>query len=517
MLASQWGRSFVVTASDVDDITNHLLEKETPMTTRELAFYLIEKRLNSERVALQDRVKGTKLYKPSDIYHVGDVVVFSKFNFSSGEVVAVREGQSPEYGTFPVIQVRFSHEDGDAKLREFASGVANHALNNAPQELPKEVTTPLAAQDIFDAAGIEITGRVIEALRANKELKQVAGYWFPRELVLDVEIGTLHLAETVLDMNDGGPLTTEDIIEQIGGIGNAAMTLQVFSLNLAMSQDKRFDEVGPVGKILWYLRRMEPEAVQKAPALLQYKAIEYDEDLLTDEMVDLETELDDEHTPIDFVGKPTKATTTLLYPHRRVGTLPLNAKTRQIFPNARTPRIYVTLIDEMDGQKYVGWVVHEQRYVYGLIDYYTKHKLPVGAYVTIRRGDKEAEILLSYGAHKPRTEYIPIFVPNNEQILFENKRRSIGAEYDPLLILGVDDLAAIDALTKTYAHKNLLTIIKHMMQELGKLSPQGTVHFTTLYSAVNVLRRCPPGPIFALLQANPEFEEMGDHYWKLNA
>ncbi len=514
MLASQWGRTFVVTSADVDDITNHLLEKETPMTTRELAFYLIEKQLTKEKSNAQDRFKRAKVYKPSEAYKVGEKLFFSKMGFEVGEVIAIREGVSPGEGNFSVITVQF--EEGRGK-REFASLLKNdHPLNSAAQELPQKQQL-LTPTEIFENNGIEITGRLIEALRANKDLKQVAGYWFPRDLVLDIDVGMLHLAEAVLDMSNGGPLSTEEIIAQIGEVGNAAIALQIFSLNLSMSQDKRFDEVGPSGKILWYLKRLEPEAVQTTPAILSYKRIEYDEDLLTEDMEELEIELDDEHTPIDFVGKPVKATTTIIYPHRRAGTLPLNAKSRQIFPNARTPRIYVTFTDESDGQQFVGWVVHENRYVYGLFDYYTKHRLPVGAYVTVRRGEKEGEIFISYNAHKPRTEYIPIFVPSAEQIMFENKRRSIGAEYDALLILGVDDLPAIDALAKSFAHKSLVSILKSVINEMGRLFPQGTVHFTTIYSAVNVLRRCPPGPLFAILQANPEFDEMGDHYWKLHS
>jgi hypothetical protein len=47
------------------------------------------------------------------------------------------------------------------------------------------------------------------------------------------------------------------------------------------------------------------------------------------------------------------------------------------------------------------------------------------------------------------------------------------------------------------------------------MTPQRTVHAKTIYSAVNVLRRCPPGPIFATLVARPEFEHVGGPYWRL--
>lgn len=514
MLAKQWLKSFVITAADVDDITSFLLEKERPMVTRDLALYVIGRHLEQERTTFQDRFKVARLYNPGSSFEIGEQLLFSKFNLALGKVTASRKGSNPQLGEFDVITV---HLEDSGETRDFAASLkAEHALSQNPQGELGEVLTNLTPQEIMDSATLDVTRQMLEALHANKELKQVAGYWFPKDLVLDIDVGTLHLAEAVLDMNNGGPLNTEQIIEQVGGLGDAAPTLQAFSLNLAMSQDRRFDEVGPAGRILWFLKRMEPNVVQKIPELLAYRPIEYDDDLLDDEMVDLETELDDELTDIDFVGKVSRVTTKLIYPHRRVGSLPLNAKTRQIFPTARTPLISITIVDHSDDERFSAWVVHEHKFIYGLADYYAKHHLPVGALITVQRGENEGEFILSFASHKARVEYIPIFQPHTDHIGFENGRRSIGAEYDPLLVLGVDDLAAIDTLTKFYQNKSLVTILRALITALSRLSPQQTVHFSTLYSAVNVLRRCPPGPIFALLQANAEFEDVGDYYWRLS-
>jgi hypothetical protein len=104
-------------------------------------------------------------------------------------------------------------------------------------------------------------------------------------------------------------------------------------------------------------------------------------------------------------------------------------------------------------------------------------------------------------------------------LAFENHKRAIGAEYDDLMILGADDLAGVDALFQAniQQRKSLVSILRSIMPSLGALTPQGTVHAKTLYSAVNVLRRCPPGPIFAALVNNPDFQNTGGDYWKLNA
>jgi len=54
--------------------------------------------------------------------------------------------------------------------------------------------------------GERINALVEKALIADPELICVARKWFPRALLVDVNIGHLNLAEAVLDMANGGPL-----------------------------------------------------------------------------------------------------------------------------------------------------------------------------------------------------------------------------------------------------------------------------------------------------------------------
>jgi hypothetical protein len=51
---------------------------------------------------------------------------------------------------------------------------------------------------------------------------------------------------------------------------------------------------------------------------------------------------------------------------------------------------------------------------------------------------------------------------------------------------------------------------------MSKLTPQGHVHAQELYSAVNIVRRVPPGPLLALLGSQPEFTHIGDLYFRLS-
>ena len=57
--------------------------------------------------------------------------------------------------------------------------------------------------------------------------------------------------------------------------------------------------------------------------------------------------------------------------------------------------------------------------------------------------------MVDFHAHRPRTEWVRLVTSKNGQIAFEDQKRGIGAEYDDLMILGTDDLAEVDKLTRT--------------------------------------------------------------------
>jgi len=149
---------------------------------------------------------------------------------------------------------------------------------------------------------------------------------------------------------------------------------------------------------------------------------------------------------------------------------------------------------------------------------YAKHALPIGAQVTVKRGDTPEKFVIQFEAYKPRTEWIRLILPKGDSFQFENSKRAIGADYDDLMVLGIDDLEALDTTLTTIRkqRRTLASLLMMIIPALGKLTPQGTAHIKTIYSTINVLRRCPPGPIMAILEANPDFENVGGHYWKLS-
>ncbi|PJF40638.1 MAG: hypothetical protein D6737_00715 [Chloroflexi bacterium] len=516
------GRKLSIDDDDLDLIMSILLEQEKPLSTNELAEALIQNKLQQETALLENKFKDVVVYDPSRTYEIGQRLLFPALEYATAVIIDQREGNNLDLGTFDVIRVEF--EDGGQNspdIREFASNLSvAHKLNrdNDDDDLFAYPIETSSSKELLTESFIQMLKNF---LQKAPELASVGEYWFLRDLILEVNIGHLNLAEASLALAGGVPLDTAHILSDIGSLGDSSLELQLFSLNYHLKHDRRFDEVGPAGQILWHLSEMQPNEVKQIPSELQYAKIEYDRALLSSEMLALEEEIADEYSPIDTQTEIDQdaATITLIYPHRRLGTFPLNQQTRQIFPKATTAsRIWITLIDKQDGEEFSGWVVPAGRYVYGLERYYRKHRLPVGAYVSVaRENDNPGRIIVSFEAYPARIEWIRLISIQNTHLSFKNEKRAIGANYDDLMIIGADDLERIDALHRRVQDekRTLFAIMKEILPELGRLTPQGTVHAKTLYSAINILRRCPPGPILAILSANPEFQNMGGQYWKL--
>jgi len=73
------------------------------------------------------------------------------------------------------------------------------------------------------------------------------------------------------------------------------------------------------------------------------------------------------------------------------------------------------------------------------------------------------------------------------------------------------DTASTDDLRRKLYNQEISVyqMVDDMAPQLMGLSTQGTVHAKTVYSAINLLRRTAPGPVFAALMSNPRFQPTG--------
>ena len=503
-----WGQSFSVQSDDLDHLLNLFLEDEMPRSADELALALVRHRCQREESALSRELIKGKLYQPKDSYAVGDQVVFPALKFAIGKVLAVRDGVNPEIGPFKVIRVELD----DGRTREFAAEyLLPHALNADGSLAADEAL--LSAEELFRRHGRAVVGKLTPKLNESSDLVRLAGKWFPRSLIADVNVGHLNLAEAVLDMHQGGPLPTEALLKDIGMPEQINRPLQIFSLNHALQSDERFDEVGPAGEVLWFLRRLEPPEVLFRPPRLIAAPAPTDRSRLDEALLRIERDINDELSAIPAPDDDyDEVTFALTYPHRRVGTVPLSPRIARLFPTGRTHRIRFMFEDARTGQRWPGWVVREHAYAFGLDTWYEANDVPAGAYVQIRRGDEPGVVTVDLKGRRPKREWVRVAHVKDHHVTFELIKRQIACDYDELMMMVVDEPAAIDEAWLRLAGVELSELIGALFPELAKLSPQGTVHAKSLYAATNTLRRIAPGPLFAAWSVHPAVRMVGDGY-----
>jgi len=512
-LPNEYWQNIQVTPKDVENLHTILFERETPLTTRDLVSEFVETRIRVEKQAEESkRSAGGKTFLPKEKYSVGDGLVFPALEWKQGKVSAVRAGVNSAVESFDVITVEFD----DQSARMFAAGLASHALNEAPAELAEEDGINAAA--IISEYGAVIEKKLEASFAADEGLVKIAGRWFPRALLVDINQGQLNLVEAVLDMAGGEPLTTPDLMKDTELPTGVNPKLVEFSLNYALQDDDRFDEVGPAGKVLWCLRRLEPDFVRDVPLQLQYMEVDHDRDALTPEMLALEEQLDDELTEegADSREDVSSVIITLIYPHLRAGTLPVSPRTRKLFPTAyETPRVRFTLIDGKTQQSIPAWVVLEHGYVYGLREWYKAHQLIPGSLVEVRKGENPGEVIVEAKTQRSSKDWVrTVMVGSDGGFVFATLKQPITAEFNDRMVVHVPDFKALDPIwEKKRSFEDLLLMV---MRELSKSNPQGHVHAQELYAAVNLVRRVPPAPIFTALETSPKFKHVGDMHFRLN-
>jgi hypothetical protein len=505
--------SIQITRQDVESLHAHLFDVETPLTAHDLATEFVAQRIKAEQDArVRQREAAGRIYLPKEKHSPGEDLVFPALDWKRGHVTSVRPAVNPELSEFDVMTVTM--ERGPEMM--FASGLQEHPLNDEPVTSPDEAQ--FNAEAILEQHGSAIEKKLESAFKADDSgLVQIAGRWFPRGLLVDVTEGQLNLAEAVLDIAQGEPQPTSALLKDVDLPANINPKLAEFSLNYALQDDARFDEVGPAGQVLWCLRRLEPDGVRDVPSFLRYAEIPYDRSALDEAMLKLEAQLDDELSEPEFVERKDvkEVTISLIYPHLRAGTLPLSQRTRSLFPTAyESPRVRFTLVDARSGIKMPAWVVREHAYVFGLRDWYKSHALIPGSLVTVRRGQKPGEVIVEARTQRASKDWIrTLIVGADSGLVFAMLKQPITAEFNDRMAIYVPDFHALDPVWEK--KRTFEELVVSVMREVTKVNPQGHVHAQELYAAVNLVRRVPPAPLFALLATEERFVHVGDLHFRL--
>jgi len=516
--AKYW-QQLSVTPEEIGHLMDFVRQNGQPVTIEDLALALVQQRCQAEELAVHTEFQRGSLYQPQSSYQLGEELVFPRFNFALGKVIGQRPGHHPRYGDFTVIQVDMGARYG---VREFAAELQHpHVLNVGDGQALTESEGLIPPAELYAMYRDSIDPALSEALEASSEFVNFRGKWFLKELLAPIHTGHLNIAEAAIEEKEQ-PLAPEAVLKELRDLDlptDIPPEVQAFSLNVAMQADERFSMVGPKQQVLWYLRRLEPPDLGRVPRYLVAPKFSYDLGRLDGELIRLLGEIDDELTDnaglVQPVPVPDMVTLVLTYPHRRAGTLPITPKTAPFFPEAEEDYVRITFVDRHSGQRMPGWVVSKHKYVLGLGPWYAQRKLPTGAYISLHRTDEPLTVGISYRPVREKREWIRGAVVQAGRLSFQNLRQPIACEYDDLMIVGEDNPVALEGLWASPEEQKrpLLPFLRQVALDLVKINPQRTVHAKTLYSAVNIVRRCPPAPIFHELSSHACFVPMGHGYW----
>lgn len=513
LLSPDYWKDFTPNKKDIDFISTYLFDREVPLTEKELVPVLVTERLRVEREAfLKEKQGGCKVFQPKESYKVGEELVFPALGWEKGKITDIRVGINPSLGDFSVIDVAM-----ESGKKSFAIGLKEHALN---QPVGDDLDDSLMNLDeVLQENGTDLEQKLNQSLGADDDLAKIAGRWFPRALLMDVNAGHLNLAEAVLEEASGKPLSATALIEQVDMPAGDNLKLAEFSLNYAMQEDGRFDEVGPTGEVLWCLKRLEPMDVQQVPAVLRTTQIDHDAALLSADMMKLVEEIDDELTNFIFPLESAEATISLTYPHWRAGTLPVSRRVHGMFPTAyESERIHFSLVDEKTDQEMPVWLVRKHRYVAGLSGYYKKHELFPGSLIDIKKGKKPGQAIIAPRTRRPTRDWVrTVLVGSDGGIVFAMLKQNLSAQYNERMVVAVPDVTGVDEACAKVAKERIPfeQLISTTMREMIKLNVQAHVHAQELYSALNIVHRCPPEPMLAFLVGNSAYRHVGDMYFRM--
>ena len=508
-----------ITASDLQQLANHLFEKEEPLNIDGLLQVLVDHRLKDREAERKSKLEAAgELYLPNKDYEIGTKIRFPEFDWKQATVISNRPGENAALGIFTVTEVEF--ENGTHQ--SFATNLTDHALNTKVYKSQDDGAEDAA--EIYSLFAPALRTKLRKALEKQSELVRIADTWFPRSLLIDISKGYLNLAEAILDSHEGGPLTIDALMKELE-LNSELQNQQLleFSLNYALQEDPRFDEVGTTGEIAWFLKRLEPQTVLEPTIYIRSSTITPLAEHLDEESYKLLYDLDDElsftNDEINEVDREDSVTITLTYPHWRSGSIPVTPNSNRVLPSAlESENIKITFIDKQTQQPISAWVVRPHNYVVGLREWFEEQNLIPGSNIEISATKHPGTMIISAEKKRSNKEWIKtVLVGADGGLVFALLRQPIYAGFNERMAIAIPDQEGLDKIWQDRSGRNiqLKSDVFRMMNELSKLNSQHHVHFVDLYAAINVIRRTPPMELLEALSTNPEIIHVGDHYYHL--
>jgi len=240
----EYWQSFSISDRDLDRVEEVFLDTGVPKTLSELAEIIVQGRLqdDADRQA-REANENVRLYQPRLHYEIGQRLRFGALDNAVGAVVGAREGNNPHVGHIKVIRVKMDRGGEREFVAEYS---AEHPLN-ADVKAEATPTSQAAVAPIGDILG--------QRLSETAEYVAFGGLWFRKDLMPDVHVGHLNIAEALIDVA-GEAQPTAALVKEVE-IVQGEPAARVFALDYALAHDpdQRFTNVGTEAKPRWALRQ----------------------------------------------------------------------------------------------------------------------------------------------------------------------------------------------------------------------------------------------------------------------
>ena len=535
ILTEEYWRSFALTAEELDYLHQLILNAGIPQTEAFLAYDFVERRCKQEEVCVEEEAVEVLPYDPRQEYKVGQEIVVKDYRkreivYLRGTVTGKRDLWMSSLGQCQAIRVRIG-EGKTATSKEYVASARRGFDDWKPIPVDQvagkdwglgQTDEYIAPGEVFERFQGYVLPQLTEQLGADARFIRFGHEWFVPELLALVSEDELAAAARRIEQA-GEPLSLHRLTHMSEMPQRNEDFVQQFSWNYALSRDPRFDNVGTADTPLWFLRALEPpEAVEKPPRLA-IPAMPYtrEDQYVHRELKDMERTIDDEGAeeealPPVKAGRVPSVEFMLNFAHRATGPIPLTSRIRRVFPQADGPRTCITFIDRRSRERMPGRVMHEDRYAWGLREWYDENLIWAGAYIRLETTENPLEMVVDYiPLPQPKEEQVRVPFVVEGRLTFEWQTRTIPYKYDPLMLIAETRFEDMEALwlEAEKVSKPIFQVMCDVFPELARLHPRGHVHARTLYSAVNLVRRCAPGPVFGELSARPCFDSVGDGYW----
>jgi hypothetical protein len=298
----------------------------------------------------------------------------------------------------------------------------------------------------------------------------------------------------------------------------------VFEVNRAIERTRKFRKVGKRDKTRWVPETAIWPPPPGKPKQLRIPPVRSEIRIGTRQVSrDLQQMLgtieDELQEPVETYRKVSQVEFAITASHRLHGTLPLTRRTRGVFPpgDADAP---VMFIDARSSEHIPGGFSPQDRYAWGLTEWYENYVIPAGGKIRLERTEVGGEIKIDYvpASKGLETHWLRkvIYDQSTDELKSVTIERTYWCEVDEELLMHGLIFEDPQAMRKE-ATKSIFDV---MCQVFPVLAERGeSVHYKQLFNCVNYVRRCSPYTVFAELSSRACFRPDPDRpgHWFFDA